>query len=377
MTITVLRALVAIVVAAALWLPALHLFYGRSPRELAGPLVAAQLADDGGAERARMRRTNPEWDLMGRLFLVGALANRALADTSARATHLAAIDRLLDETLADDARGGPFVFLLPYAHAGSFAANPPRSLFVDSELALMIGLRRLIADDARWQAAHRERVERVSKALGGAAWAESYPDECWTFDHAVALAALRIADRVDGRGDGRDAHAAVIAATLARMKRELVDGTTGLLVSSFGRDGRARDGAEGSTIWMTIHCLALVDAPLARDQYARAKAALGHRFLGFGWAGEWPAGKRDAVDIDSGPVIPLLDVSPGSSGLMFLAAATVGDDETLRALTATLELAAFPMRDRDGRLRFAASNQVGDAAIAYALSVGPAWERAR
>src|SRR2546430_10764252 len=57
--------------------------------------------------------------------------------------------------------------------------------------------------------------------------------------------------------------------TLFRSK-QLVDPASGLLVSSFTRDGQHLDGPEGSTIWMVAHCLQLVDADFARDQYQRS-----------------------------------------------------------------------------------------------------------
>ena len=43
----------------------------------------------------------------------------------------------------------------------------------------------------------------------------------------------------------------------------------------------------------------------------------------------------------SGPVVPLLDVSAGSSGLAFVAAASFGDREFLRGLYTTLGFAAY------------------------------------
>ncbi|XXY48024.1 hypothetical protein WME91_49300 [Sorangium sp. So ce269] len=66
--------------------------------------------------------------------------------------------------------------------------------------------------------------------------------------------------------------------------------------------------------------------------------------------------------------------SAGSSGLALLGAAAFGDAPYLGALLTSLDFAAFPVREGD-RLRYAASNQVGDAALLYALSFGPLWER--
>ncbi|MBI2898208.1 MAG: hypothetical protein HYY06_31955, partial [Deltaproteobacteria bacterium] len=55
-------------------------------------------------------------------------------------------------------------------------------------------------------------------------------------------------------------------------------------------------------------------------------------------------------------------------------ASAFGDDAYLAGLVASLDLAAFPVDDKGGR-RYAASNQVGDAALLYALVQGPLFRR--
>jgi hypothetical protein len=199
--------------------------------------------------------------------------------------------------------------------------------------------------------------------------AESYPDECWTFDHAVALAAFKIADRLDGTD-----HSALCARWIQIAKEKLIHKQTGLLVSSYDTDAAPLDGPEGSTIWMVAHCLQVVDEPFAQDQYQRARKELGRIVLGFGYGTEWPASWKGPRDIDSGMVIPVLEVSAGSSGMAFVAASTFHDVDFLQALNATLDMAAFPSR-KNGQLKYCASNQVGDAALLYASVLGPLWER--
>src|SRR5262249_45104204 len=195
--------------------------------------------------------------------------------------------------------------------------------------------------------------------------------EWWALDDGVGLAALRLADSLDG-SDPR----ALAKSWIAVAHAKLTDARTGLLVSSYTLDGHVLDGPEGSTLWMTIHCLALVDEPFARDQYERARRELGAGLLGFGWAREWPRSWQGGRDVDSGPVVPLLDVSAGSSGLAFVAASTFDDRVLLSKLRTTLDFAAFPVDDGHGA-RYAASNQVGDAVLLYSMLLGPAWERAR
>jgi hypothetical protein len=62
--------------------------------------------------------------------------------------------------------------------------------------------------------------------------------------------------------------------------------------------------------------------------------------------------------------------------MAFIAASSFHDSKFLESLLATLDMAAFPSR-QNGRLKYCASNQVGDAALLYASVLGPLWERIR
>jgi hypothetical protein len=364
------RLVSALLVATALWLPCVHFLYARRPD--AGPILRRQLAlaeepERGRSERGPARQANPEWELMGQTVVAWSLANWALREPTNAEEALRAIDRILVGILETERSQGFRAYLLPYAN-GKYQRE--RSLFVDSEILLTMALRRLVRDD-RWLAESEERGQQIAEGFRTSALLESYPDEGWTFDHAVALAGLHALDRLEGN----DRHQREIATVLERLKR-MRDPGSGLLVSSFRMNGGALDGPEGSTLWMTLHCLALVDPGFAREQYRIARRELGAGFLGFAWAREWPRSARGQRDIDSGAVVPLLDASAGSSGLAFVGAASFGDRGYLERLTATLDFAAFPVDDELGR-KYAAANQVGDAVLLYALELGPAWERLR
>lgn len=357
-------------VATLIWLPCVHFLYARTPDPR--PLLQRQLAlvedpERGALEREPARRANPEWDLMGQTFVAWALANWALREPEHADEAVRAIDHTLEAILKIERTQGFRAYLLPYAN-GRYERE--RSLFVDSEILLTMALRRLVRDD-RWQDESRRRGQQIADGFRQRPLLESYPDEGWTFDHAVALAGLHAIDKLEGT----NRYAVEIAAVLNRL-RELRDPRSGLLVSSFRMNGGVLDGPEGSTLWMTLHCLSLVDPDFARQQYELARRELGAGFLGFAWAREWPKSARGERDIDSGPVIPLLDVSAGSSGLAFVGAATFGDRVYLNQLTATLDFAAFPIDDGRGR-KYAAGNQVGDAVVLYALELGPAWDKLR
>lgn len=381
----ILLGLACLLVAAAVWMPLVHLVFKPGPERLRSARGispdARQLAQRhldlwlsgtaGQADIDRMRVNNPEWDFMGRTYLVLALANMCLHEPAREPEYLQVIDRIIADTQAMVERQGILYFLMDYARAADFRQQPVRSIFVDGEIALMLGARRLVSESRPHREQMRELVELTAArmAAGPALSCESYPDECWTFCNTVALAAIRIHDVLDGTD-----HAVLLNGWVETARARLLDQQTGLLCSSYTYDGSVCDGPEGSTIWMAAHCLDLVDPAFASDQYQRARKHLRRASLGFGWAGEWPRSWQGPQDIDSGPIIPLIDVSAGSSGLAFVGAAAFGDHRYYQELATTLRFAAFPV-SRHGRMRFCASNQVGDAVLLYSTVLGPLWDR--
>jgi hypothetical protein len=378
---------IAFVLALAIWLPCLHFFFrkplssfyrenGISPKARQLAARHLQLWTDPvsrAVELKKMRGSNAEWDFMGRSFLVWSLANMGLREPEMKTQYLPVIDQIIQETVKIEQQDGIYAFLMPYAKDRPYMVKPARSLFIDGEIALMMGARRMLQEEPIYKQPIMERLHAIEQRwrANPIMAAESYPDECWTFDHAVALAAFKIADRLDGTD-----HSALCQRWIEIAKDKLIHKETGLLVSSFQTDGQALDGPEGSTIWMVVHCLQVIDEAFARDQYQRAHKELGRIVLGFGYGTEWPASWQGPRDIDSGMVIPGFEVSAGSSGMAFMAASTFHDWRFLKALNATLDMAAFPSR-RNGQLKYCASNQVGDAALLYASVLGPLWERTR
>jgi hypothetical protein len=123
---------------------------------------------------------------------------------------------------------------------------------------------------------------------------------------------------------------------------------------------------------MVAHNLLLVDRPFAEDQYRRAKAELAENVLGFGYAHEWPRSWAGPMDVDSGPIVPVLEISAGSSGMALIGASAFDDDAYLSLLLTSLNFGGFPI-EKDGQVRYTASNQVGDAVMLYAMVLGPVW----
>ena len=379
--------LVALLIGTAVWLPCVHFLFRAAPgdyraqaalpertRALAFRHIAFwQDSDFRDRELAQMRVSNAEWDFMGRTFLALSLANMACREPATALGYLSVMDTIIADTVRLEDERGLFHFLMPYAQEMPFVAQPPRSLFLDGEIALMLAARRLVRERPGYRSLMDERIETMIARMkeSPVLAAESYPNECWLFCNTVALAAIKLSDILDGPH-----HEDFIEQWLAITKRELLDPETGLLYASYDVAGVPLQGPEGSSIWMAAHCLQVVDEDFARDQYQRARKELARSVLGFGYAREWPVSYKGPVDVDSGPVIPILGISPGSSGLALLGASAFGDIDYFQKLLTSLRFVGFPL-ETDGRLQFCASNQVGDAVLLYAMVVGPLWEKAR
>lgn len=367
-----LRAALALIVLA---LPVAFAATRPSPERRAEDLLQAQVAlwEDPDARArtvAELRALNPEWDFMRRTFLGLALVDRALAAPEEADRWLPVVDELLASLVADEARLGQEGFLLPYARRAPFRDPAGRSVFVDGEIALLAGARRMVREDPATAALHRERVAHLQRSFAAHLLPESYPDEGWTFCMTNALVALRLADALDGTD-----HAPLVRAWVHEIGA-LAEPDTGLLPSSLTPDGRVLDGPEGSSIWLVAANLALLDPDLAQRQYAGAREGLFHALLGLGWASEWGPGWRGPVDVDSGPIVPLFDASPSSSGFALLAARAFGDDRTFDRLARSLH-AADLLVAVDPRMATLADNPMGDVIVLHALTFGPLWEEAR
>ncbi len=379
-----LLGMLSLLVASAIWLPSVHLFFrpwSVPPKEgkisrLSEKLAARHLhlwtdPELLQGELDKMRAPNPEWDFMGRSFLVWSLANICLREPDRKDEYLPVMDRIIDETIRIEQEKGKYHFLMAYAQVCPFVMKPERSQFLDGEIALMMAMRRLVEEKESYREPLRQRVDVMVERMetSPTMCAESYPDECWLFCNTVALAAIRVSDHLDGTD-----HSDFFRRWIETAKAKLIDKDTGILVSSFTLRGTVIDGPEGSSIWLAAHCLKLIDEPFARQQYRLAEKELARGICGFGYAREWPPSRQGPCDIDSGPVIPVLEISAGSSGLAFVASRSFDDDAYFRSLLTTLELAGFPY-EKKGRLKYCASNQVGDAVLLYSTVLGPAWAK--
>ncbi len=147
-----------------------------------------------------MRASNAEWDFMGRSFLVWSLANIGLREPASKAVCLETMDRIIAETLRLEQERGCACSSCHMPNLIHTWCNRLAVFSLTVKSALMLGSRRLLEEKSECQPLLAERVAAVAEGLERSPRMvlESYPHEGWTFDHCVALAAIRLADRLDG-----------------------------------------------------------------------------------------------------------------------------------------------------------------------------------
>ncbi len=178
----VCRGITSLLLAAVIWLPNAHRFFDQpASNYIAGAKAPPKAMAIAGRhirlwtdpelrklELEKMRSRNAEWDFMARCFFVWSLANMGLRDPSLTATVLPVMDSIIDETIKLEQQHGIHFFLMPYSRISEFKLQPERSIFIDGEIALMLGLRRLLEEKEEYKKLHRDRIdimlERMQKS---------------------------------------------------------------------------------------------------------------------------------------------------------------------------------------------------------------------
>ncbi len=184
----------------------------------------------------------------------------------------------------------------------------------------------------------------------------AYPGSAWPVDATVAIASIRLHDKVFGAR-----FEPTVQRWLDRAKARL-DPATGLLPH---RDGAP--GARATSAAMMAVFLPEIDAGFARDQYLKFRAAFVTHPLGFGPAvREYPRGTTGAGDVDSGPLV--LGVSASATVVTLAAARANGDLALARALAGTGELIGVPVRTPHTKRYAFGAVPIADAFLVWAAT---------
>jgi len=296
--------------------------------------MEGQLADPDAYRRTVKREAYafPEGSLFPYVFPAMTWTNLAMRDPRLRADAREKIEILIEAIL-------PAVLL---------ATNPPdRDLsrlrdyesqaVMLGQLNLVLGCYKHVGGDDRYGAVHRRVSQVLAQALRSRQGQplDSYPMLVWPFDTIPVLLSLHLADP--------ERYADVIDAHLDWIDTHGLDPETELPYSRLDARSLAPTvGPRGCDLSYRVALLAQLDRQRARDLYGRYTRTFWiRRHFAAGFA-EWPEGKGDHADIDSGPVI--MGLGTAATGLGIAATRAVDDAGRWRTLESELQLVTGVLR---------------------------------
>jgi len=192
----------------------------------------------------------------------------------------------------------------------------------------------------------------------------AYRGQAWPVDSVVAVAALRLHDKLFPAQ-----HTAVIERWLVATQERL-DPATGLLPHRVDPlNGEPLEGARGSSQSVIARFLLEIDPAWGHSQYNLFRQHFIRPFLGAPGVLEYPAGVTGRGDVDSGPLVYGFSASATVVGLG--AAQVHGDREVADALIRAAEAVGLPFR-WGGAKRYAFGLlPVGDAFLVWAKNARP------
>jgi hypothetical protein len=213
-----------------------------------------------------------------------------------------------------------------------------------SHLALILGIERYVRCDAQVCAEDtdedrlQERVVRhlLARTMASGVYnARSFPGSpMWPADQTVTLLAMKLYDETHGTS----LHEEPLRGFLAVLGQR-ADPRTGLFPSALSPVENADVPRGCATSWSVLY-LAQLEAHVAFDQYARARASLRENILGVGGFREWPAGRGGGQDVDSGPIV--LGVGVAATALGLGPARLFRDEESYTVIRRTALLFGVP-----------------------------------
>lgn len=185
----------------------------------------------------------------------------------------------------------------------------------------------------------------------------AYPGQAWPVDSVVAVAALRLHDRIVG-----SRFEPVITRWLTSARTHL-DPTTGLLPH---RTTPVREGARGSSQSIIQRFLPEIDPEWAGQQYSAFRRSFVDTRLGLPGIREYPQGVDGTGDVDSGPLI--IGISASATAVTIGAARAHGDRSLAGPLTSLGESLGIPVTFANSKRYAFGILPIGDAFLAWSFA---------
>ncbi|MFI1463218.1 hypothetical protein [Nocardia carnea] len=186
---------------------------------------------------------------------------------------------------------------------------------------------------------------------------EAYPGQAWPVDSVVAVATLRLHDRV-----AEPRFEPVISEWLVSARSRL-DPATGLLPHLAAP---VTEGARGSSQALIQRFLPEIDKDWADEQYGTFRRVFVDTPLGLPGVREYPHGRDGTGDVDSGPLI--LGVSASATVVALGAARVHGDRPLAGALTGLGESLGVPVTLGASKRYAFGVLPIGDAFLAWSFA---------
>ena len=286
-----------------------------------------------------------------------------LSQPDRREHYLALMEQAIDELLSDRVRA---------FDTESWNSDPLESLTSDEGHAAYLGymnlamsFHQLLDPNSRFAELNNRISEALHRRVAGSPTLliESYPYEIYPVDNCAVIASIALNSRARGEPHDMLAHQ-----WAGRCRRKYIDPQSGLLYQAFNsRTDEPYDTPRGSGTTLGLYMLSYMDMNLSRELYEAVEKQLFQTICGFGFMREYPFGQSGAGDIDSGPVIFGLGLSP--TGFAISGARIHGSPATFRALYASAHAAGAPLQ-HDDTFYFVTGASLGDA-ILFAMLTAP------
>ncbi|GAB2619267.1 hypothetical protein Aab01nite_33260 [Paractinoplanes abujensis] len=190
----------------------------------------------------------------------------------------------------------------------------------------------------------------------------SYPGQAWPVDSTVAMASLRLHDKVL-----TPKYEETTIVWLANVRAGL-DPATQLIPHTVDADtGEPTSGAQGTSQSIINRFLPEIDADFATQQYTRFRTWFLDAPLGLGPAvREYPVGFDGPANVDSGPLV--LGISLSATAVTIGAARVHGDASLATSLSQFGEVAGWPLATPWTKRYAFGLAPIGDAFLAWSKS---------
>jgi hypothetical protein len=306
-----------------------------------------------------------EW-LFGTYFMAGmAYGQTALEHPEWRDHNLELMSLCIDKILTKKVRA---------FDEKSWQADPLEDLDVDDkDHAAYLGYLNLLMSFERWFNPHSKHAslnDQVTKALtrrlamNPLKLLETYPSEIYPVDNCAVIASIGLYDRATG-----SSHQTLIQEWVHLCEAKYRDPKSGLFFQAITPlTGGIGDDPRGSGTSFGLYFLSFMDINLSRKFYEASHRELSGSLLGFGTMREYPRGYNGQGDIDSGPVLLGIGLSP--TGFMIGGARIHRDQQSFEALYKTANLFGAPLSRQD-EFEFVTGGPLGNAIMFAMLTAQP------